>query len=114
MKQRILVMNKQQLVQTLRGTEWKTDKVDKAEDLKAGIYNIYLAVDADKNKTYNGLVVYADKDALYLKTETGFVKYSRDKLDLLPPIGSNVSINYENDKIRVNQVAAKVKRKLSI
>ena len=65
MKQRLLVMNGQRLVQSEQGGQWNTDKVEKAGTIKPGIYNIHLSAQADKAKTQDGVIVYADQDHIY-------------------------------------------------
>lgn len=47
MKQRILVLNGQRLIEQLENDEWKTIKVAKAEELTGGVYNIFTARDGD-------------------------------------------------------------------
>ena len=65
MKQRVLVMNGQRLLQNEQGGQWATSKVDKAGAIKPGIYDIYLAGNADKAKTYAGVIVHADGASVY-------------------------------------------------
>jgi hypothetical protein len=47
MKQRLLVMNGQKLLQSEHAGQWQVDKVEKAGVIRPGIYNIYLATPAD-------------------------------------------------------------------
>ncbi len=65
MKQRLLVMNGQKLLQSEQGGQWATTKVEKAGAIKPGIYNIHLAMPADKVKSHDGLVLHLDKEHLY-------------------------------------------------
>lgn len=65
MKQRLLVMNGQRIVQTEQEGAWANQKVDKAGALKPGIYNLYMAQQADKKQTHDGVIVHADNNQVY-------------------------------------------------
>ncbi len=65
MKRRVLVMNGSRIVQSDSGEGWNSEKVEKAFNLKAGIYNIYTASPADKKRASSGVIVHADKDSVY-------------------------------------------------
>jgi hypothetical protein len=54
MKQRLLVMNGQRIVQSEQGGAWTIEKVDKAGAIKPGIYNLHTALPADKSQRYVG------------------------------------------------------------
>ena len=47
MKERLLVMNGQRIVQAEKDGAWTNQKVDKAGALKPGIYNLYTAQAAE-------------------------------------------------------------------
>jgi cell filamentation protein len=94
MKQRLLVMNGQRLVQIEREGQWATDKVEKAAGVKPGIYNIYLAVDADKTTVHEGIIVHMDHDHLYQQIGKGFVRHLLTDFKQVPDIGSHASVNY--------------------
>ncbi|MEG1055351.1 MAG: KfrB domain-containing protein, partial [Janthinobacterium sp.] len=98
MKQRVLVMNGQRLLQNEQGGQWATSKVDKAGAIKPGIYDIYLAGPADKAKTYAGVIVHADGASVYQQVGKSFIKHSRTDFDKVPEIGSNSSVKYDNGK----------------
>ncbi|MDD5112911.1 MAG: conjugal transfer protein TraO [Methylobacter sp.] len=106
-KQRLLVMNGQRLVQSEQGGQWNTDKVEKAGLLKPGIYNIHLSTQADKTKTYDGVVLYADKNNVYQQVGKSFVKHDRTDFDKAPGLGSNSSIKYDNDRAVVSPSSIK-------
>ena len=57
MKERLLVMNGQRIVQAEKDGAWTNQKVDKAGALKPGIYNLYTAQAADKKQTHAGVIV---------------------------------------------------------
>lgn len=113
MKQRILVMNGQRLVQDEQGGEWKTIKVEKAGTFKPGIYNIYLAVPADKAKTSDGIITYLDTEHIYQQTGKNFVKHDRSNFEAIPVIGSNTNIRYEASRAVVSAASIKASRKIS-
>ncbi|MDD5493539.1 MAG: conjugal transfer protein TraO [Dehalococcoidia bacterium] len=102
LKQRLLVMNSQRLVQSEQGGQWTTDKVEKAGTIKPGIYNIYLSTPADKAKTYEGVILYADRNNVYQQVGKSFVKHERTAFDKAPEVGSNSSLKYDNNKAVVS------------
>ena len=110
MKQRILVMNGQRLIQTYHNNQaWKTDKVERALGLKPGIYNIYLAkVVEDNNKQtqneFNGAIIHISNTAVIQQIGKDFIMHDRKKFTKAPIIGNNVAIKYTKDKnISVNK-----------
>jgi cell filamentation protein len=94
MKQRLLVMNGQCLVQVDRDGQWATEKVEKAAGIRPGIYNIYLAVDADKAKKHEGAILYLDQGGAYQQVGKSFVKHLLTDFDKVPDAGINASISY--------------------
>jgi len=98
MKQRILVMNGQRLIENQVDGKWKTIKVIKAESLKGGIYNIFMAKDADKSEKSEGILVHFTNSELYIKTPFGFLKYENPGDIKLPQIGSHISVDYVDVK----------------
>ncbi len=113
MKQRLLVMNGQRLVQSEQEGQWNTDKVEKAGTIRPGIYNIHLASQADKAKTHDGVILYADRDYVYQQAGKNFVRHDRADFDKLPEIGSNSSIKYDDGKAIVSPSSIKQARKIS-
>lgn len=115
MKQRILVMNGQRLIENLdENGKWKTIKVSKAESLKGGIYNIFTAKDADNKMGASGILIHTTKDEFFIKTPYGFLKYELTEQIKLPAIGSNINVSYENDQIKILKDSIKSSKKLSI
>ena len=94
MKQRLLVMNGQRIVQTEQEGAWAHQKVDKAGALKPGIYNLYMAQQADKKQTHDGVIVHADNNQVYQQVGKNFVMHARSDFDKVPEIGSAKSISY--------------------
>ncbi len=113
MKHRLLVMNGQRLVQSEQGGQWNTDKVEKAGTVKPGIYNIHLAIGADKSKHHDGLIVYVDKDCVYQQVGKNFVKHDLVAFDKVPEIGSNSSVKYAKDRAVVSPSSIKLGRGIS-
>ena len=111
MKQRLLVMNGQRILQSEQEGAWTNQKVDKAGALKPGIYNLYLAEQADKTKRYDGVIVHVDSSHIYQQIEKKFVLHSRNDFDTVPAIGNVKSVSY-NDKGRavVSSEAVKISR----
>lgn len=111
MKIRLIVMNGQRIVQREDNGKWQNLKVEKAVGITPGIYNVYLAVPAEKRKTYEGLVVHSDDDAVYQQIGKGFVSHVKSSLDKVPVIGGTYRIEMGNSKATVNAIS--VKRKLA-
>ena len=95
MKQRLLVMNGQRIVQSEQGGAWTNQKVDKAGELKPGIYNLYMAQQADKSQRQEGVIVHADSSSVFQQVGKQFVMHSRSDFDKVPEIGSVKSISYD-------------------
>lgn len=95
MKQRLLVMNGSRIVQNERDGQWHSDKVDKAGALKPGIYNLYLASQADKTATCSGVILHADRENVYQQVGKNYVMHARSDFDKVPEIGGAKSISYD-------------------
>lgn len=111
MKQRLLVMNGQRIVQSEQGGAWTNQKVDKADELKPGIYNLYMAQQADKSQRHEGVIVHADSNSVFQQVGKQFVMHSRSDFDKVPDIGSAKSISYDaQGKANVSAEAVKLSR----
>lgn len=110
MKQRLLVMNGQRIVQTDQGGAWANQKVDKAGALKPGIYNLYMAKEAEKLKRHDGVIVHADNNKIYQQTDKNFVMHSRSDFDIVPEVGSAKSISYDAQGKAIVAQAVKLSR----
>ena len=113
MKQRLLVMNGQRLVQREQEGQWNTEKVDKAGTVKPGIYNIYLATQADKSKVTDGLILYVDKDHVFQQVGKTFVKHDYLDFDKVPDVGTNSSVKYDQGKAVTAPSSLKQGRRIS-
>lgn len=102
MKQRILVMNGQRLLETEQSGQWNVTKVERAGNLEPGLYNLYLADPADKTKQYVGLILHTDRDYVYQQQDEEVVRHSRADFGIAPEIGTLKSISYdEQNRARV-------------
>lgn len=111
MKQRLLVMNGQRIVQSEQGGAWTNQKVDKAGELKPGIYNLYMAQQVDKSQRHEGVIVHADSNSVFQQVGKQFVMHSRSDFDKVPDIGSAKSISYDaQGKANVSAEAVKLSR----
>ncbi|MCA2452720.1 conjugal transfer protein TraO [Vibrio alginolyticus] len=110
MKQRLLVMNGQRIIQTDNSGAWTNQKVEKAGALKPGIYNLYMAKEADKSKSHDGMIVHADTNKVYQQIGKNFVMHSKENFDIVPEIGSVKSINYDASGKAVVTQAVKLSR----
>ncbi|WP_456293344.1 KfrB domain-containing protein [Pseudomonas sp. AK106] len=98
MKQRLLVMNGQKLVQDENAPgKWETVNVEKAGALKPAIYNIHQSRQADKTAAHSGVIVHANKDSVYQQIGREFVQHNRSDFDKVPEIGSAKTITYSQD-----------------
>jgi len=115
MKQRLLVMNGQKLIQTEENNKWQTKKIEKANGVRPGIYNIYNASEADSENDNIGEVIHFDKKnkLLYQKNGNQFIRHDSDNIGQIPTMGSFVNIRYDNNKATTNEVP-KNKIKLKI
>jgi hypothetical protein len=115
MKQRLLVMNGQRIVQAEQAGAWMNQKVDKAGELKPGIYNLYLAQPADRVLRHDGVIVHADNNFVYQQVVgKNFVMHSRSDFDKVPAIGSTKSVTYDaSGKVNVSAEVVKLSRSRS-
>ena len=113
MKQRLLVMNGQKLLQSERAGQWQVDKVEKAGAIKPGIYNIYLATAADPAGTHVGVVLHADTEFVYQHVGKAFVRHDHASFDQVPALGAQVRIRYQDHQAVVTAAAVKLGQKLS-
>ena len=112
MKQRILVLNGQRLVQSEHAGQWSTDKVEKAANVKPGIYPIYLATAADKGKAHNGQIIHIDNVNVYQQIGKNLIFHDRDNFEKLPEVGMDASLRYSDDKCAVAPSSIKRGRKI--
>jgi len=115
LKQRLLVMNKQKLLQNEINGEWKTQKVSKEPNLKPGIYDIYLAKEPLKDKLveYVGTIIHINKDHVFQKTGSSFIMHKCDVFEKLPGIGKTLTIQYNESRASTQETALKKTKKLS-
>ena len=113
MKQRLLVMNGQKIVQHEQEGLWLNDKVEKAGLVKPGIYNLYLASQADKTKTHHGLILHVDRDNVFQQVGKNVVKHDRVDFVKAPAIGSHSSVTYDQGKAFARAAPEKLVRGMS-
>jgi cell filamentation protein len=113
MKQRLLVMNGQKIVQHEQEGRWQNDKVEKAGPVKPGIYNLYLSNPADKTKTHDGVILHADRDSVFQQVGKNVVKHDRADFAKAPSIGSHSSITYDQGKAMVSVASHGLSRGVS-
>ena len=98
MKERIVVMNGQRVVQSEYDNKWVTTKVGKAGQIQPGIYNISAAVPASKDKIHDGVVLHADQAHLYQQVGKTCVRHSVSDFAKVPGIGAHVAIRYDTEQ----------------
>ena len=114
MKQRLVVMNGQRIVQTTPPGSVSFDAASnevagKANGIKPGIYNLHSSLPADKNQSYSGQLIHADKDKVYQKVGMNIVKHSRSDFDKVPEIGSAITVSY-NQQGKAETAAASLQQ----
>ena len=112
MKNRLLVMNGQKIIQHEIGGQWKNDKVEKAGLLKPGIYNLYMNSVVDKLKEQEGIVVHSDKNTVYQQVGKSYISHNRADFEKVPEPGVNLNIKYSQGKAVV-ETSDKLARSLS-
>lgn len=112
MKQRLLVMNGQRIVQSEQDGRWQNEKVEKAFEVKPGIYSLYSAVAADKAKEHIGTILHVDKAAVYQQVGREIVKHERADFDKPPDVGHLKSISYKQGRANIGISAVKLGRSL--
>jgi hypothetical protein len=94
-KQRLLVMNGQCALQQEDQGQWRNVKVEKARGVKPGIYNVYLATQADKSTEYTGVILFTDKTIIYQQVGKGqYVSHDRADFAKPPEPGETRRISY--------------------
>lgn len=111
MKQRVLVMNGQRLLETEKKGQWEVTKVERAGNLKPGLYDLYLADPVDKTQKYAGMIIHTDKDYVYQQQGEEVVRHSRSDFDVAPEIGALKSISYnDQNRAQVNTAVVSLSR----
>lgn len=94
-KERLVVMNGQKIVQVEKSpNEWTVEKVEKANGIRPGYYNLHGAEAVDKTKSVEGVVLHSDADAVYQLEGRAVIKHSAEDFDKVPDSGSAMTINY--------------------
>lgn len=113
MKERLLVMNGQKIVQHEQGGEWLNNKVGSAGPIRPGIYNLFNASPPGQPMEYDGLILHTDKDSVYQQVGKCYIKHARSDFDNIPEIGTNIKIKYEQGKAIASGSPKKLSRGLS-
>ena len=113
MKQRLIVMNGYRILQSQHAREWKTDRVDKAREIKPGIYNLYLSVPSDKTKVHKGVVLHIEEELIIQQSGKACVRHDRVALRMLPEDGIPTTICYENERALVISSHTRARREKS-
>ncbi|WP_262965426.1 KfrB domain-containing protein [Methylobacter psychrophilus] len=95
MKQRMIVMNGQRIVESEQAEEkWQIAKVDKAHGIKPGIYNLYKSSQAVKTTEYAGVILHTDKRTIYQQVGKNIVKHESLDFNKVPEVGQVKGISY--------------------
>lgn len=107
MKQRVLVMNGQRIVQSEFDRQWVTTKVGKAGQIPPGIYSISTATQATKDKGYDGVVVHVDQESVYQLVGRHCIRHAAQDFPKPPPIGSLAAIRYDGAQLTSGELSQK-------
>ena len=110
MSQRVLVMNGQRLLQSESDGKWVTNKVDKAGQLKPGIYRLDAAQPADKAKSHLGVIVHADRQSVFQQSGQSLVRHDADAFAQTPGHGAAARIESAQGKASCEQEGQQVRR----
>ncbi|GAB2881092.1 hypothetical protein GCM10027277_57730 [Pseudoduganella ginsengisoli] len=93
-------MNGQRIVQQEIDSNWANTKVDKAGDLRPGIYSLHTAKPADKTKETIGAILHVDKDYVYQEEGRSIVTHDVKAFDTVnrPLPGTMKAIKYDQGK----------------
>lgn len=114
MSQRVVVMNGQRLFQTEHGGQWRTDRVDKAGNLKPGLYRLDAALPADQSRIYPGVIVHADRQFVYQQAGSILRRHAAAAFDVLPRAGTATQIAYADGRAYCQPFAEPVRRGLKM
>lgn len=110
MKQRLIVMNGQRIVESEQAEgNWHIDQVDKAQGIKPGIYNLTTSSQADKATESVGIILHTDNSAVYQQVGKNIVKHQRQDFNKVPEVGQVKGIRYNPQGMAVVVEAATVK-----
>lgn len=104
MKQRVLVMNGQRLLQNSIEGEWVVAKVDKAGSLKPGIYNIFNADSASRKLKHEGIVLHKNDEFLYQQVSSKIIKHAISNFQSIPVVGEYVGISYSGSIASIESI----------
>jgi len=94
-KQRLLVMNGQCLLQEERIAGWMTLKVGHAGDIKPGFYLLTNAVAANPDDVSIGVILHVNREAIYQQVGLTIVKHHRSAFKNTPRAGMIKKITYD-------------------
>ena len=103
MRQRLLVMNGQRLVQAEKDGDWVVTKVDKAGAIKPGIYPLTGARTAADGEQNEGVILHVDRERVYQQVGRDIVAYDAAHFAKPPQIGAVVAIGYQKHEAAVSQ-----------
>ncbi|MBJ7262214.1 MAG: conjugal transfer protein TraO [Burkholderiaceae bacterium] len=111
MKERLIVMNGQRIVQSEVGGKWSNQQVEKAGPMRPGIYNLYSAKPVDKSITSQGLIIHSDQTTIYQEVGRQVVAHSKSDFDKSPAVGLDRVISYDaTGRAAVSTAQASLKR----
>jgi len=101
MEYRVLVMNGQRLLQSIREGKWITDKVDKAGAIQPGIYPLSHVPAAGRSQRHQGVIIHVDREHVYQKSGKSLVRHEVREFTVIPPAGQLVDIFYQDGMAHV-------------
>lgn len=99
MKARLVVMNKQRIVQVQQENEWVNERIQRAgENVKPGIYNLFQARELDYDTVGSGVIIHTDRECAYqLQPDGSILKYNLEFAERPFKVGETRSIHRDKN-----------------
>lgn len=107
-------MNGQHLFQTEHGGQWRTERGDKAGNLKPGLYRLDAALPADQSRIHPGVIVHADRQFVYQQAGSALLRHAAAAFDVQPRPGTATQIAYADGLAHYQPSAEPVRRGLKM
>jgi hypothetical protein len=94
MRKRLVVMNGHRVLQAEQANEWVNERVEKANGLAPGLYDLFDARPADRIAPTDGVLLMLEDGLVYQQTQAGLVSHERATFNELPTFGVDGTITY--------------------
>ncbi|MDZ5459299.1 KfrB domain-containing protein [Azohydromonas lata] len=94
MRKRLIVMNGHRVLQAEQESEWVNERVEKANGLAPGLYDLFDARPADRIAPTDGVLLMLEDGLVYQQTQAGLVSHELAKFAETPSFGVDGTITY--------------------